>query len=65
MQGVAKKASTWGGRLKAARKARGLSQSEAARELDIPVATIRNWEQGRTTPPAYFQRLVLKVLQQD
>jgi len=27
-----------------------LSQEEAARLLEVPVATIRNWEQGRNEP---------------
>lgn len=33
-----------------AREAAGLSQQEFARRYDIPVATLRDWEQGRRTP---------------
>jgi len=36
--------------LKAWRTRMHLSQEEAARLLEVPVATIRNWEQGRNEP---------------
>ena len=32
------------------RKARGLSQSQAAAELNISVRTLQNWEIGHQTP---------------
>ena len=31
----------------------GLSQSKFAAMFDIPVSTLRNWEQERRTPPTY------------
>jgi putative transcriptional regulator len=34
--------------LKTIRKNRSLSQEAMARELHVPVGTLRNWEQGRT-----------------
>lgn len=36
--------------LKEVRKSQKLTQQEVADRLGIPVATYRNWEQGRTTP---------------
>lgn len=45
-----------------ARKATGLSQSEFAWALDIPVGTIRNWEQSRRalTGPAKALMQIIK-----
>jgi len=37
--------------LRAARKALGLSQARFAELIDTPVATLRDWEQGRFKPP--------------
>ena len=37
---------------KAARIAASLSQPAAARLLGVSVATVRNWEHGRSEPPA-------------
>ncbi|HIE54171.1 MAG TPA: helix-turn-helix domain-containing protein [Chromatiaceae bacterium] len=37
--------------LRAARKALGLSQTQFAELIDMPVATLRDWEQGRFKPP--------------
>jgi DNA-binding transcriptional regulator YiaG len=55
-------ASGWGQRLKAMRESKGLTQEEAARALEVPVSTIRNWEQGRTAPAPYVARLIMKLL---
>lgn len=47
--------------VKAIRARLKLSQAAFARQLDIPVATIRNWEQRRTVPdPAAIA--LLKIL---
>jgi len=43
------------------RKKLGLSQTAFARRLRIPVATIRNWEQGRTRTDPAIQAL-LRIL---
>jgi putative transcriptional regulator len=37
--------------MRQARKAMGLSQDEFARRIATPVATLRDWEQGRFAPP--------------
>jgi transcriptional regulator with XRE-family HTH domain len=39
-----------GQRLQRLRKAAGLSQSELGKAADIPVGSLRNWEQDRRTP---------------
>ncbi len=42
----------WPERLKKLRDKYGLSQPEAAARLEVPVASWRNWEYGRTVPNA-------------
>ena len=37
--------------LRQARKASGLTQQAFAERIDTPVATLRDWEQGRFAPP--------------
>jgi len=37
--------------LRAARKELGMSQARFAELIDTPVATLRDWEQGRFKPP--------------
>ncbi|MDR1848665.1 MAG: helix-turn-helix domain-containing protein [Zoogloeaceae bacterium] len=37
--------------LRQARKMSGLSQTEFAKRIGTPVATMRGWEQGRFSPP--------------
>lgn len=37
----------------------GLSQPEFAALIRVPVATVRNWEQGRVVPDAAAQTLLL------
>jgi putative transcriptional regulator len=34
------------------RAAAGMTQEEFARLLNVPIGTLRNWEQGRTPPDA-------------
>lgn len=41
-----------GRRVRLARQAAGLSQQEFAERFQIPVATLRDWEQGRRKPDA-------------
>ncbi len=41
-----------GRRVRLARQALGLSQAEFASRFRIPVATLRDWEQGRRKPDA-------------
>lgn len=39
--------------IRATRANLGLSQQEFAQTFRVPVGTLRDWEQGRTTPPAF------------
>ena len=45
-------------RLVVARAKLGLSQQKLAELLRIPVATLRNWEQGRTEPDGSAKTLI-------
>lgn len=51
-------------RVKTLRRALGLTQEEFAKRYDIPIGTLRDWEQGRTEPdqPA---RAYLTVIARD
>ncbi len=42
----------------AIRQQAGLSQTEFAAALDVPVATLRNWEQGRRAPRGPARQLL-------
>lgn len=50
-------------KLKAARRAAGLSQQKMADRTEIPKRTIQDWEAGISTPPPYVQRFVLNELE--
>lgn len=50
-------------RLKAARKAAGMTQHEMADRTLIPFRTVQQWEGGQRTPPPYVQRFVLNELE--
>ena len=39
--------------IKELRGINGLSQSKFAKLFDIPLSTLKDWEQGRRTPPQY------------
>jgi len=50
--------------LRLAREGAGLSQERFAAALGLPVATLRNWEQGRTNPdPA--ARALMRLVRHD
>lgn len=49
-------------KLKAARKAAGLTQQGMADQTLIPWRTLQDWERGVATPPPYVQRFVLNEL---
>lgn len=53
-----------GGDVAAIRRRTGFSQTDCARQIDVPVATLRNWESGRRCPvgPA---RVLLALLDKD
>ena len=40
-----------------------LSQSKFAKLLDIPVANISRWEQGKAAPPDYVLKLIESKLE--
>lgn len=44
------------------RDATGMSQTEFAAAYEIPVSTLRKWEQGEATPAAYIVRLIARTL---
>lgn len=54
---------TFAEKLKAARKAAGLTQQGMADRMLIPFRTIQQWEGGQRTPPDYVQRFVLNELE--
>ena len=41
----------------------GLSQSKFAKMFDIPVSTLKDWEQERRNPPAYVINMIRTILQ--
>ena len=41
----------------------GLSQSKFAKMFDVPVATLKDWEQERRNPPAYVINMMRTILQ--
>ena len=41
----------------------GLSQSKFAKMFDIPLSTLKDWEQERRTPPAYVVNMMRTILQ--
>lgn len=49
--------------IKAARAARGLSQSQAAKLVGVPRPTLQGWEQDRRRPNEFTLRAVLARLE--
>ena len=49
--------------IKELRSQTGLSQSKFAAMFDIPVSTLKDWEQERRTPPAYVVNMIKKILE--
>lgn len=54
---------TFAERLKAARKAAGLTQRAMSEATGIPKRTIEQWEGSVAVPPEYLQRYVLEHLE--
>ena len=52
-------------RIKAIRTKTGKSQKAFAESYQIPITTIRNWEQGIAEPPIYVLNLLEKVVEAD
>ena len=51
-------------KIKAAREAAGLTQSEVFEVLRIPMRTLQDWENERRTPPEWAERLIIEKLEQ-
>lgn len=49
-------------KIKEARLATGYSRTEIAKILEIPYRTFEDWENDRSYPKLYFERLILKEL---
>ena len=41
----------------------GLSQSKFAKMFDIPISTLKDWEQERRNPPVYVVNMIRTILQ--
>lgn len=48
--------------IKELRSETGLSQKKFADKFEIPVASLQNWEAGRTSPPPYIIFMVKRIL---
>lgn len=44
------------------RRRRGLSQSQAAPVLGVPIKTLQNWEAGRNTPGTLARELIAQKM---
>ena len=51
--------------IKELRESTGLSQNEFAKAFNIPVSTLRKWEQNESTPPVYVVDLIKRTLPFD
>ena len=49
--------------IKTMRAQTGLSQKKFAELFDIPLSTLKDWEQGRRVPPTYVPRMMDMILQ--
>lgn len=50
-------------RIKELRLQTGLSQSKFANMFDIPIATLKDWEQERRNPPSYVVTMIKTILE--
>ncbi|CCY10337.1 dNA-binding helix-turn-helix protein [Clostridium sp. CAG:81] len=51
-------------RIKSARIAAGLTQSEMSKRFEIPLDTIKKWDSGAYKPPEWAAKLLLEKLQE-
>lgn len=42
-----------------------MSQKEFSEQFDIPIGTIRNWEQNISNPPEYVYKMIINNLRRD
>lgn len=52
-------------KIREARLQAGLSQTELCKLLDIPIGTLKNWEQGRTKVAPYIVKLIIYFLEKE
>lgn len=43
----------------------GMTQKEFAHEFSIPIGTVRNWEQGISSPPSYVFNMLERIIWRD
>lgn len=48
--------------IKEAREQVGMSRAEMSRVFDIPIRTLEDWDNGKRTPPAYVEKLIIEKL---
>ncbi len=51
--------------IKTIREQSGFTQSDFAAYFDIPVGTVRNWEQGISKCPDYLLKLIIYRLRKE
>ena len=56
---------TFSEKIKRARKQAGLSAEKFAAKYNIPANTYRDWEAGRSKPPAYTMPMILAMIEKD
>lgn len=49
--------------IKDIRQTTGLSQSKFAEHFGIPVRTLQQWEQGKSSPPDYVANMMAYILE--
>ncbi len=50
-------------KIKAARKAAGLTQKQFSEKFGIPLDTIKKWDCGQRKPPEWIERLIIEKLE--
>lgn len=50
--------------IKKARLETGLTRAELAKRMEIPYRTFEDWEQGKSYPKQYIERLILKEIRE-
>lgn len=48
--------------IKEIRNSTGLTQREFSKKFDIPLSTLRKWEQGETKPASYIIKMLSRLL---
>lgn len=49
----------------ALRRLMDMKQTDFAEYLGIPIGTLKNWEQGRSTPPEYVKSMIIRRIEED